>query len=271
MTEPHTPPPLPEGELLVGDRGSAGVRWITIHRPQSRNGLTVALNAALIEAVSAAGRDPAVRVIVLTGKGGAFSSGLDFRAAMAAGLTDLGDSLERYFHGLIRALRAVPQPVIALVDGPAAGFGCDLALACDLRVGTSRASFGEIFVKRGLMPDGGATFLLPRLIGLGRALHLLLTGATIDAEEALSYGLVTKLVEIERGTDETLALAERLAAGPPRALAAIKQAVYGALDGGLEEALATEKRGQLELLRSRDFQEGVAAFLQKREPRFTGE
>src|SRR5262249_6055773 len=142
---------------------------------------------------------------------------------------------------------------------------------CDLRLGTPRTRFGEIFIKRGLMPDGGGTFHLPRVVGLGRALDLLLTGDVVEADEALRLGLVTRMLAPERATEEALAFAQRIAAGPPRVQAWIKRAVYGALDGTLDDALAVEKRGQLELLGTRDFLEGVSAFLEKREPRFSGE
>ena len=247
------------------------VCWLALSRPQSRNGLTVELNAALIDALTACARDAAVRAVVLTGEGGAFCSGLDLRAAMERGMVDVPGDLERWFHGLVRAIRALDKPVIALVDGPAAGFGCDLALACDIRLATPRARFGEIFIKRGLMPDGGGTFHLPRLVGLGRALDLLLTGDLIGADEALRIGLVSRLLPEATATEEALAFAQRIAGGPPRVHAWIKRAVYGSLDGTLEDALAIEKRGQVELLGTIDFQEGIASFLEKREPHFTGQ
>lgn len=256
-------------ELIVRDDGR--VRWISINRPATRNGLTLAVNRGLIEAVEQAAADPAIRALVLTGEGGAFSSGLDFKAAMTEGLSDLDTRLDNYFHGLIRALRRCEKPIVALVDGIAAGFGCDLALACDIRVGTPRTRFGEIFIKRGLMPDGGGTFHLPRLIGIGNAMDLLLSGDIVEADEARRLGLVTRMVSAEHAAEETLAFARRLADGPPKVHAWIKRAVYGALDGSFEQALAVEKKGQIELLGSRDFFEGVSAFMQKREPTFTGE
>src|SRR2546425_323710 len=134
-------------ELQITDE--ARVRWITIARPASRNGLTNDINRAMIAALDEAAESAAIRAIVLTGAGGAFCSGLDFRWASQNGIGHIGEDIERWFHGLIRAIRACPQPVIALVDGAAAGFGCDLALACDIRVGTLRTRFGEIFVRRG--------------------------------------------------------------------------------------------------------------------------
>jgi 2-(1,2-epoxy-1,2-dihydrophenyl)acetyl-CoA isomerase len=259
-------------EVVVTSDGA--VRWIALHRPESKNALTDAVNAVLIEALDAAGADPAVRCVVLTGSGGSFCSGLDLKAAMSSGAAAFEHAeahLEKYFHGLIRAVRRVEKPVIALVDGAAVGYGCDLALACDLRIGTERTRLGEIFVKRGLMPDGGGTWMLPRLVGLAKAIELMFTGELVDGDEALALGLVNRLVPSAEAEAATRELAQRLAAGPPLAHAWIKRAVYGAQSSTLDEALAVERRGQLQLLRSRDFLEGVTAFLQKRDPKFSGE
>jgi 2-(1,2-epoxy-1,2-dihydrophenyl)acetyl-CoA isomerase len=259
-------------DVTVADEG--GVRWITLCRPESRNGLTVETNAAIMDALAGAADDGHERrVVVLYGAGGAFSSGLDLRAAAAVGQTSASENEARmrgFFHGLIRALRACPLPVIAAVDGPAVGFGCDLALAADLRFCSARARFGEIFVKRGLMPDGGATFLLPRLVGLGRALELMLSGDLVDADEALRIGLANRVVPDEGFEAAARAYAHRLAAGAPLVLRAVKAATYAALESGLDAALETELRGQMRLLHSADFAEGLAAFMGKREPKFTG-
>jgi enoyl-CoA hydratase/carnithine racemase len=249
------------------------VRWIALNRPESRNGLTNEVNDALIAALDDAGADRAVRCVVLTGKGGSFSSGLDLKAAMAHGIEGfqvLEEHLRDHFHGLIRAVRRIEKPVIALVDGAAAGFGCDLALACDLRIGTERTRLGEVFVKRGLMPDGGGTWTLPRLVGVGKALELMLTGDLLSGEQALTLGLINRLVPSAEAEQQTWELARRLAAGPPLVHAWIKRAVYGALSTSLDEALEVECRGQLQLLQSKDFFEGLTAFLQKREPKFNG-
>jgi 2-(1,2-epoxy-1,2-dihydrophenyl)acetyl-CoA isomerase len=249
------------------------VRWIALDRPQSKNALTDVVNAVLIEALHAAGADAAVRCVVLTGNGGSFCSGLDLKAAAAAGAASFDhadEHLEKYFHGLIRAVHAIDKPVLALVDGAAVGYGCDLALACDLRIATERTRLGEIFVKRGLMPDGGGTWTLPRLVGVGKALELMLLGELLSGDEALALGLVNRVVPSAEAEAYTRELAQRLAAGPPLAYARIKRAVWAAQSSTLDEALAVERRGQLELLRSQDFLEGVAAFLQKRPPSFTG-
>ena len=175
------------------------------------------------------------------------------------------------FHGIIRALRTSGVPTIAAVDGAAVGYGCDLALACDLRICSERATFGEIFIKRGLMPDGGSTFLLPRIIGLGRALELFYTGDLVDAHEALRIGLANKVVPAADLDAHVAALADRFAAGPPLAYEHLKNAVYDNLDeASLSRALDREADGQMQLLASKDFAEGLTAFLQKRPPVFRG-
>jgi enoyl-CoA hydratase/carnithine racemase len=184
---------------------------------------------------------------------------------------ELRTQMTEAFHGIIRSLRTCGVPTIAAVDGPAVGFGCDLALACDLRIVSERASFGEVFVKRGLMPDGGSTFLLPRIIGLGRALELFYTGDVIDAHEALRIGMVNRVVPSGELDARVAELADRFAKGPPLAYEALKNAVYDALDeSSLSRALDREADEQMKLLASQDFGEGVAAFLEKRDPQFRG-
>jgi len=256
-------------EVHVTDQDS--IRWIELNRPASKNALTVEVNQALIAAIEGAG---AARVIVLSGAGGSFSSGLDLKDAMRKGPrppAQLEADLRAYFHGLILAVRRAPQPTIAAVDGAAAGFGCDLALACDVRLLSTRARFGEIFVRRGLMPDGGGTWLLQRIVGTGRALELLYTGDVIDAERAHAIGLGNRVWPEADFHGEAWAFARQLAKGPPRVLRLIKRAVHDGATGPIEDALDREARGQLECLGSKDFLEGVAAFLGKREPSFTGE
>jgi 2-(1,2-epoxy-1,2-dihydrophenyl)acetyl-CoA isomerase len=256
-------------ELHVDD--ADGVRTIALDRPESKNGLTTAVVRAFAQAILH--RPEGTQVLVLGGRNGAFCSGLDLKDAKARGLSpgpELERGLREDFHGLIRVVHGATCPTIAAVDGTAAGFGCDLALACDIRIISERATFGELFVRRGLMPDGGGTWLLPRLVGLGRAMDLMLTGDVVDAHEAIRIGLATRLVPVAEHATRVAELAASLAKGPPLAYRAIKQAVYAGADGSLDAALDREATGQLALLASEDFEEGITAFLQKREPKFRG-
>ncbi len=249
------------------------VRWISLDRPESKNGLTDEVNGQIIAALEGAQKEKSIRCVVLTGKGGNFCSGLDLKAAAAraGGFDSAEEHMRKYFHGMIRAVRAVEKPVVALVDGAAVGYGADLAFACDMRIGTERTRFGEVFVKRGLMPDGGGTWSLPRLVGVGKALELMFTGDLVTADESLRIGLLNKIVPSAEAEAATWAFARRLAAGPPLVHSWIKRAVYGAQSLDLDGALENEVRGQMQLLRSQDFFEGVAAFFQKRDPQFKGE
>ena len=256
-------------EVHVDDHEA--VRTITLDRPESRNGLTPDVVRALTRAIREVPETS--RVIVMTGANGAFCSGLDLKDAMRRGLQpgpEVAAGLRDDFHGLIKSLTGSDRPTIALVDGAAAGFGCDLALACDLRIVSDRARFGEIFVLRGLMPDGGGTWFLPRLVGLGKALELMFTGELVGAEEAVRIGLANRLVVAAEIAATVAAFAANIAKGPPLVHRAVKQAVYASLDSDLATALDREADGQLKLLGSRDFAEGVTAFLQKRAPSFQG-
>jgi 2-(1,2-epoxy-1,2-dihydrophenyl)acetyl-CoA isomerase len=257
-------------EVLETERDGA-VLVVTMNRPQSKNALSPALTKALGAALVAAAEDAAVRAVVLTGAGGSFCSGADLKESLqqlnsGAGLEG---AIEQY-HAMIRAIVGAPKPVIAAVDGPAVGFGCDLALACDLRVGSTEAYFQEKFVKIGLMPDGGGTFWLPRLVGLARAMEIILTGDPVRADRALELGLLNRVVAPGKLREEAMSMAQRLAKGPPLAYAEIKRAVRQGLGGTIDTALATEKAGQLRCLASADCMEGVMAWMQKREPAFEG-
>src|SRR5450755_2781318 len=256
-------------EAVLSVEREGPVATLTMNRPATRN----ALDPELLEALGAALRevtaDSSVRAIVLTGAGGAFCSGADLKGALEdleAG-ADLGPRIAQ-FHALIRAIVSAPQPFIAAVSGPAVGFGADLALACDLRVLARDAYIQEKFVAIGLMPDGGGSFWLPRLVGLGRALEFLLLGTRVDADWALSLGLANRVVPPAQAVSEAKALAR--AAGPPLALAAIKAAVRDSANGAIDAALEREKRGQTKLLASQDFREGVAAWSTKRAATFQG-
>lgn len=258
-------------DLIVRDEDA--VRWIAIDRPETRNGLTDEVNLGILEAVRGA-PGAGARCLAITGEGGAFCSGLDLRAALATGGADpasVETRMRERFQALIAAIRDCELPAVALVDGPAAGFGVSLAAACDLRVATERARFRVSFARIGLCPDGGLSFTLPRLCGPGRALELLMTGEAVDAAEALRIGLVERVVPAEGAREACAALCRALAAGPPIALRHIKRLVYGGLARGLAWALDEEVPAQMEALRSKDFAEGLTAFFEKREPRFSGE
>ncbi len=251
----------------VEDRGA--VRWITLDRPETRNALSPDVLAAAIGAVQSASD---ARVIVLRGANGAFCSGADLRHAMANAqelMSDVDAHLGR-FQALVRAVLAAPQPVIASVDGAAYGFGADLALACDLRVISSRAYFQEGFVRIGLIPDGGGTWMLPRLVGLSKAMELAMLGERVDAATAERLGLAAKVVAPEELEAVTTAMAERLAGGPPMALQRIKRLMREGMAKSFGEAFADEGQAQLECLRSEDFLEGVMAFFEKRPADFKG-
>lgn len=245
--------------------------WLQLNRPRRKNALDRDLVIRLGSALEAATARPETRVVVLRGSEGSFCSGADLASMKPEALSDgtLGERVDE-FHHVIRGVVDATQPVIACIDGPAVGFGADLALACDLRVLSSRAFLQDSFVHIGLMPDGGGTFWFPELVGIGRALEFLLLGTRLDAERCLTLGLANRVVAAERLEDETRALAEQLAASAPLAVASIKRAVRSAGRDLLEAALSREKEGQITLLGSDDLREGVEAFFAKRAPRFLG-
>lgn len=256
--------------LLLERDGKVAV--LTLNRPRAKNALDRALLEALGAQLAALAEDATVRAIVITGAGGAFCSGADLKAAMSdgGGVFDKLDATLDSYHAIIRAIVGAPKPVLALVEGGAVGFGCDIALACDMRLLAEGAYLQEKFVKIGLMPDGGGTFWLPRLVGLGRAMEIILLGEPIDTATALTLGLANRVVPAASIREEGMALARKLASGPPLAYAEIKRAVRAGLGGTIDTALEMEKKGQLKCLTSSDCFEGVAAWVQKREPDFQG-
>ncbi len=245
------------------------MRWITINRPERHNALDRDTIFALKDAVAESAGDEESRVIVLTGAGRAFSSGADLRAGRESKVAANEDVLEDGFNAAIRAIWNLPKPVIAAVGGAAAGFGCSLALAADIRLASSAARFSLIFVQRGLTLDGGASYFLPRLAGL-RGIEMALTGELVSAEEALRLGLVNRVIPQEEFGSQVADYAERLAKNAPLALAAIKASIHRALGSSLDEVLTHEMAEQRRMGRTEDFREGVAAFLAKREPVYKG-
>lgn len=250
-----------------------GILTITLNRPEKLNAFVGHMRRDLAEALEHAGSDRAVRVVIITGAGRAFCSGGDVE--FMAQLMERHDSEEfaRILGAgrrVILAIRQMTKPVIASVNGIAAGAGCNLALACDMRIVSTNASFTQSFIKVGLNPDWGGTFFLPRLVTPNKACELFFLGETISAQEAARLNIVNQIVEPEELENATQQLAERLRAAPPIALASAKQAVYTSEAHSLEEMLRHETEAQLRCFESEDGHEGVRAFLEKREPHFTG-
>jgi enoyl-CoA hydratase/carnithine racemase len=244
---------------------------VTMNRAEARNALTQGVLDGVLAAIEQASSDDAVRCLVLTGAGGHFCAGADLKKNLADD-PELFDHLDRYidtYQGVIRALVRCKRPSIAMLDGCAVGFGADLALACDLRVATPEAYVQEKFVQIGLMPDGGGTFWLPRLVGTARAMKAILFGEQLGAKELFELGIVMEIAAKGALRETTLAVAKRLEAGPPLALTAIREALYGSL-GSIDEALLRERAGQLRLLKTADMVEGVSAWAEKRAPNFKG-
>ena len=253
-------------DAVVGYEVDNGVAWIRLNRPDRMNAVNGELRRALADAVKRSEREEAVRAVVVTGTGRAFCAGADVRE-FGNREGAVGDIRGEY-EFLLGRLHAMPKPTIAALNGVAAGIGASLAFACDLRFAVPQASFVEAFVKIGLTVDGGATWLLPRLIGPGKALEMFYTGDPLGAEEAARVGLVNRLVEPEELEPVVRQLAERLAAGPARALGAIKRSVDYATHATLEEAMEFEFHLQGVQMQGEDFREGVSAFLEKRPPKF---
>ena len=252
-----------------------GVCTITLSRPDVLNAFNDALTTELAEALKVAERDPAARVIIITGAGRAFSSGQDLadlkKKYVPGHVPHLGDDLRRRYNPIITRIREMEKPVIAAVNGVAAGAGCSLALACDLRIASQEASFIEVFINVGLIPDSGSTFMLPRLVGLGRAMELCCTGQKIAADEAERLGLVNRVVTAEHLIAETTALAKKLASLPTRGIALTKRLLNQSFDNDLAQQLEAEAFAQETAGQMRDHFEGVTAFIEKRKPNFTGQ
>ena len=248
------------------------VGWIRLNRPDRLNALTAELSDEFVDAVQQAGRDPEVRCLVVTGEGRGFCAGQDLQEVQKQdrGTFDVADHLRSGYNLMIRGLVDLPKPVVAGVNGVAAGAGLSVALACDIRVASEAASFTQAFVKIGLIPDSGGNWLLPRTVGFAKALELSITGEKIDAAEGLRIGLVNSVVPAEQFTDELTRLALDLAALPTGAIGATKKLMSDALSLTLEETMEREADAQAEQARSEDFLEGVRAFSEKRPPRFTG-
>jgi 2-(1,2-epoxy-1,2-dihydrophenyl)acetyl-CoA isomerase len=250
-----------------------GIARITLNRPERLNSFNVAMHEELAEALGGVAADKSVRVLVLTGAGRGFCAGQDLSdRVVAAGDAppDLGGSVERYYGPLVKALRALPVPVLCAVNGVAAGAGANLPLACDIVIAARSASFIEAFCRLGLIPDTGGTYFLPRLLGHARATGLAMLGNKLSAEQAQAWGLIWQCVDDDRLAAETDALARQLADAPTLGLARTKQALQSSGLNTLAQQLDLERDFMRELGRSADYREGTAAFLEKRPPRFVG-
>jgi 2-(1,2-epoxy-1,2-dihydrophenyl)acetyl-CoA isomerase len=246
-----------------------GVGTLTLNRPQSLNAFVPEMNREVLEALKDAERDKEVRSLVITGAGRAFCAGQDLKGRTPEQKGSLGDSLREKYNPMIRQIRQMETIVIAAVNGVAAGAGCNLALACDLRVASEEAKFIQSFVRVGLAPDSGGSFILPRLVGLSKAMELLLLGEPLDAQEAQRIGLVARVFANSDFAKSTREIAARVARAP-RGIGLIKRAVNHAMLRQTEADLEYEAYLQEIAGRSADYDEGVRAFLEKRTPLFTG-
>ncbi len=250
-----------------------GIGTITLNRPDKLNAFAGRMRQEIAEAVRVMAEDAAARVIVITGAGRAFCAGADIgymQELTARNDVDGFRALVEAGREVVTTIRGTPKPVVASLNGPAAGGGANLALSCDFRIASDRASIGQTFNRIGLHPDWGGTFFLPRLVGVAKALELIFSAEMVPAEEALRIGLVNRVVPHEQLAAETRAVATMLAAKPPLALALAKRAVYASDAAGLSEMLDVELEHQLACFQSEDAKEGLAAFLDKRAPRFRG-
>ena len=257
--------------LVIDD--ADGVRTLTLNRPDAFNSLTLGLKEDLLAALRDAAADGGVRAVVLTGAGRAFCAGQDLKeheALLRAGDPAPLSTVSAHYNPIISTITGMPKPVIAAVNGMAAGAGASLAYACDLRVAAASAKFLMAFANVGLTADSGASFTLPRLIGYGRAMEMMLLAAPVPAEQALAIGMVTQVVADGSALPTAQDLAKRMAAGPTTAYGKIKEAFLAAAAGTLGDALATEARTQAEAGATADHLEAVDAFVAKRTPTFTG-
>jgi 2-(1,2-epoxy-1,2-dihydrophenyl)acetyl-CoA isomerase len=260
--------------VLYEKRGS--IVTLTLHRPETINAMNESMMAEFERLLMAVETDAEVRAVVLTGAGRGFSSGGDQKRDRSTEgqekffADDLGGSLVERLNRCVLRLQRLPKPVIGCINGVAAGAGCNLALATDLRIAADTARFVEAFTRIGLVPDGGGTYFLPRLVGMAKAMELVLLAEIIDAQEALRLGLVNWVVPAAQLAEETHKLAERLAQGPTVAYGLAKTGLYQGLQMSLEDVLNMEARNQSMAGRTQDRVEGVAAFREKRSPRFIG-
>lgn len=249
-----------------------GVGRLTLNRPEALNALDKATGEEILDALVALRDDDSVRVVVLTGAGRAFSAGGDVREMARADElpAEFFEELLATLNRIVITVSELPKPVIAAVNGVAAGLGFNLALAADIRIAARGAEFSQAFLKIGLIPDGGGTFTLPRIVGWARALELILTARTVSSEEALALGLVTEVVDDSLFESTVEQWAHRFADAPTAAIGRVKQLLAHSLTADLKSQLRFEREMQIASGQSADFREGVAAFVERRNPKFTG-
>lgn len=248
----------------------AGVLTLTLNRPDSYNSINDKISYELQDAFKAAAKDESVRVVVLTGAGKAFCSGQDLKEAQANPNRSYQESLHKRYNPIIKAMRALPKPIIGRINGVAAGAGCSLALACDIVVATEEAQFIEIFINIGLVPDSGSSWFLPRLIGLARAFEMCTTAQRVSARQAADWGLINQAVPAAELDAAVAQYAQTYANAPTKAIGLIKKMLAKATTSTLDEALEYEAFCQEIAGRSEDAKEGVLAFVEKRKPAYKG-
>jgi 2-(1,2-epoxy-1,2-dihydrophenyl)acetyl-CoA isomerase len=257
-----------EVEQHVKVESEGGVGWIRLNRPEKMNAIGAVTRQQLSEAIKQAERDDAIRVVVLTGSGRAFSSGADVTEMVQGGglrtPEDVGNVLRNEYLPMLTRLRTMPKPVIAAMNGPAVGIGASYALACDIRIAVPEAYILEAFINIGLAPDGGVSWLLPRLAGTGVAYEMFFTGKPLQAADAHRLGVINRIVAADQLEAEVRELANQIASQPRQALGAAKRAVIHALDSSYEEAVEFESYLQEAQAGSSEFAEGVQAFLARR-------
>ncbi|HYI45152.1 MAG TPA: enoyl-CoA hydratase [Actinomycetota bacterium] len=262
---------MPEDPILVERRG--GISWVTLNRPDKRNAINAEMREQLLAAIAEASNDQTIRCLVLTGAGKGFCTGADLSGSKGGGKPQAGsirDVIREGTQRVFKALWELEVPTIAAVNGVTAGFGCQLAFACDLVIASEESRFIEVFTSRGIIPDGGSAYLLPRLIGLARAKEMVFFADPWSAADAERIGLVNRVVPPSDLEKVTMEWAERLATGPTKALGLAKRLLNRSLESTLDASLEEEALTQELITNTNDIREGITAFVEKRDPKFTG-